>query len=851
MAYMKIPDWAAKVLRIENKGPLPETGKNQISPDTSIIAKIFGEFADLAKKTISDWRSAQQAAYHPENPKWNILQDLYEYFSDDAHLGSQRDILKGTILSTRHYIRDRATGQENPDKTKLFQKEWFYNLVSDLLDSIEKHYTVCQLINTETMVFEVIPRRNIVPQHDFVRMKISEDTGVYYTDPFYANTIICMKSRDKYGILNDVITQLIYKKYAEQAWAILTERFGLPLLTATTNKQDKKTLDAIEAGLKKLGQAAQAVLPEGTTMKAEFPANQSDPHKLFDQRIERSNTEISKRYLGGTMVSDNGSSRSQSEVHERTLNNILGEQYRKRIEFVINDQLLPLMQFWKKDINENDEFVFDRKQQLTMPDKWKIVKEANDIYEIDPEWVSKTFELPIIKVKDKPQPGTPGFNKPTSALASALVGKGISFPVYKASGCNNHGQVIMQSFPGNPLLTSLSDLILEYLWEGKDTLILQLSKSLISGGMLRDALFESWQPRRLEIGYDAVDHRALASMEMNLFHFSAAREKASVLTLNELLLDKEAQGIRSFSDFKSKAAPHLENMNRHYLETEYNFTIAVGQNTSRYQQFMEEIDTVTNYVQYQTIGDSKVRAAHAALDGLIFDLNDKSVTIIWTPNGFGCRCELLQYLGDPKGKVISGSEAEKLLNWSDKEKKMFGVNRADTGEVFTQDQQYIKNNGFAADIKSMTYDKYGLKKSDDERKGKPALKIDKTIIDKNVAELFDPVEGTSYMGFKDHLNRSLILNKKVFDSHTTGANLKQGKHQLFPYVDKVLSDPDEVYFTEWKDKKFQINYVKHYKNMSLVVNGNLGKNNMEITTWYELKNESVRSGLLIHQKKKP
>jgi hypothetical protein len=63
---------------------------------------------------------------------------------------------------------------------------------------------------------------------------------------------------------------------------------------------------------------------------------------LYDRRIERANSEISKGILGQTMTIDNGSSLSQSEVHLQVLQNLVSADA-DFLRDLINNRLLPFM----------------------------------------------------------------------------------------------------------------------------------------------------------------------------------------------------------------------------------------------------------------------------------------------------------------------------------------------------------------------------------------------------------------------------------------------------------------------------------------------------------------------------
>jgi hypothetical protein len=316
----------------------------------------------------------------------------------DGHFGSQADIRNGTIEANRYYVRNRKDNKADPEKSKVFESEWFFNLLGHMLDSTLFGNSVFQLYidPIEGIKFDEIPRRNFVPQKGMILNSVGDSKGFLINDPAFNGTIIAVTHRSKTGIMNDIVPDLIWKKNARQTWAEFSEKFGIPLISATTNSRDTKEIDRIENMLKALGKAAQAVLPFGTVVDVKDSATKGDPYNVFLKQMEYSDAQISKRILGGTMISDNGSSRSQSEVHERTLNFIISERERRRIEFVVNGKIIPALIALGINLNaESDEFVFDRTQQLTLTDHWNIVSKAMEMYDIPDEWVSEKFNFPI------------------------------------------------------------------------------------------------------------------------------------------------------------------------------------------------------------------------------------------------------------------------------------------------------------------------------------------------------------------------------------------------------------------------------------------------------------------------
>ena len=141
---------------------------------------------------------------------------------------------------------------------------------------------------------------------------------------------------------------------------------------------------------------------EGTSLNIQ-PFTGGDSFQVYKAQIDALDNEISKAIVGGTMVTDNGSSRSQSEVHERNLDEKLAQADSRLVEFVVNDQLFPILDYWGYGISpKTDYFEFDRGSELTLKEHWDIVNAALQHYEIDQEWVSKTFDIPITGVKENP-----------------------------------------------------------------------------------------------------------------------------------------------------------------------------------------------------------------------------------------------------------------------------------------------------------------------------------------------------------------------------------------------------------------------------------------------------------------
>lgn len=387
----------------------PKNASKQADGKT-IIAQIINEFKNRNRAEIDGWRQALSMATRPDDPRSYALQDLFDNLQSDLHYISERELRKSATLCADFSIINRQSGDIETELTEFFKEEWYYDFRSDTLDYITKGHTIIELKDPVTLRFKVIPRRNVSPAMKRVYLEAAGSKFIDYSDPSFKYTLIKVGKEDDLGLLADMCGQLIWKRNAQQSWAEFSEKYGQPLITATTNKTAKNDLDKIQELLDELGEAARAVLPEGTTIDIK-PFSGSDSYQVYDKQIDRINSEISKPLVGGTMLTDDGSSRSQSEVHERNLDEKIAARDKLVIEFITNGQLIPMLQAWGYPIDPKvHKFRYDASFELTLKEFWEVVKELIQYYDIPMTWISKTFNVPIDAIKKQTTP--PPANEP-------------------------------------------------------------------------------------------------------------------------------------------------------------------------------------------------------------------------------------------------------------------------------------------------------------------------------------------------------------------------------------------------------------------------------------------------------
>lgn len=826
---------------VSAKAEKPPSEKNKTN---SRVVKIAKSFKDNSRKDIDKWKQALLLIQDPEEPRYDLYYDLVEDLMTNGHLQSQIQMREMSILNTSFHSVDRKTKQTVEETTDFINQQWFYKIMKYYADHIILGTTTIEFweLLKKEIKLDIIPRRNLITtENKIIPDWEKPNQYIDYSDDYFKKWIIEIGKKGDLGIINNIIPNLIWLKNVFQSWAEFCEKFGMPLITATTNTTDVSTIDNVHAMLLAIGEASVGTFPQGTQITF-HEASRTDAYNTYLQFIKANQDTISKQIVGSTMLSDQGTNRSQTEVHERTLDNKISLGDKRGFEFFVNDQLYPLLRLHGYKISEDERFEFKKaSEELKLTELWEITNGLlQSGHDIKVDWLSSTFNIPI-EGKKKIESTAAVTSLDTPQITASLNLEDEQQSKYPKSCCSEApvalGKEIQQ------IIQSLTSDLIKRIYDKKEVNDIIGKLIVVEGLELLKGLRENFKTTSPYIGVDLL---TLQMMEYNLFEFSASKTEARLASITELLVDQETNQVRSFSDFKELAEKEMKPFNSDYLLTEYNLSVATGQNSANYLRFVSEKDTVTNLVEYHTVGDDKVRSSHRVLDGIILDLNDSEAMDLLSPNGYGCRCEFLQYLGDKP--AISGKEAKDLLINSDGRFKgsQFEVNRANLKQVFTKKQYYNSNKTTEEIVNKLSYKDFGAKHYSEIKKEVSELKLDKTITKANIKELFKEdgkLNKSIYMGFKDYLKRKMILKESVFKSKTKNLKLAQA----FPLIKQTLNKPSEVWYSSEGKGTFTSKYISFYKDQILVVETVIDqKHALEITDWYLTKNDKkLRTGLKI------
>lgn len=237
---------------------------------------------------------------------------------------------------------------------------------------------------------------------------------------------------------------------------------------------------------------------------------------------------------------------------------------------------------------------------------------------------------------------------------------------------------------------------------------------------LKKAVGESWKDW-LVFGDDAGKDRTVLALQRHLFRFSAAKSYAQLQEMNELL-HKDGK-LREWNDFKKDVAQLTETYNQSYLQAEYQTARQAGHHARNWQSYVKDKDLFPA-LEYRTVSDDRVRDEHAALDGLVRPVDDPFWDEYYPPNGWRCRCYVVQ--------TDAPASKPRTISPEDDIRPDFKTNVGKHGTVWSNQHPYLmelakskKASKKAAELEQKAFD-YAPKNIDDHEKTY-GVKIDRSI----------------------------------------------------------------------------------------------------------------------------
>lgn len=870
------------------------------APPSIINNKIEIRPYHRTEQDIPKWRQAIQSA-ESQIPRRNLLYNLYADVDLDGHVEAVTGKRRDPIKAANWQFVDKK-GVPVDEINDVIDTIGFDDLLDEIINSRFWGYSILEpkfwkdASEKWQMDAGLIPRLNYRPENGIVAFDTTGEDGINIREGIYAKTIMEVGKVKDLGLYMKAAPYAVLKRGGLGDYAAFIQTFGNPLIDAMWNGFDEKQRLQLNQALNEMGASGVIIRPDGTTIdiKENNVNATGDAHGNFLRFL---NAEISKALLGSTETTESSKSSgyAQAETHQDQddLKHMNDLTYTRK---VLNSRFIRILQTYGFDTKGGEFKIEGEEQELTKKESFEIhkgiVKEMG--VPVDDDFWYDTYGMPkpknyeqMKKAKKENQdsentPPSKGGNdkkpKPTEepskkdpddeeAEEVKLTEQSwwiklyrrffVEAPVKEAGAdltCGHHHTIKLADDTRFD-----DDALIQRVWDSKGKLTFDDALFFHTADVLTKGFKEGWDKEdtvKLSespgfiYGFD--DPTLLAAFEQNLFRFTGAKTLAEVQQLNQLF-----QQATSFEDFYQQAKKQTEVFNVNWLETEYNTAVLTGEASATYNRLIKQAELFP-YWEYKTAGDDHVRHTHRLLEGLILPANDPRWKKIFPPNGWNCRCYIvprMKHEFDESQLKAMRQRADNYIQstqFSKEEAQGWGVNRAEAGEVFTANQQYVnKFPGKAAKLlNNLKAADWNLKSYSQAKK---AATAEAKVYEGTASEFYEQLEELENNRIlRDYNKRPLIVEKKNYDRHTSdGKKRRAHRVQLLNVLEQSLISPDEVWINQ--EKLDNINYIKYYQDEAYLVNGTIKNGALNVITWFKLEEKKVvidnyRRGLLVYRK---
>lgn len=637
---------------------------NEILRNKIVERQLYRFNADIGK-----WRQALTAAESVHTPQRAELMRVFQEVTLDSHLSALWQSRLSAIMSHKFDLID--SDGEVSDKSDLLQKEWFSKLIKYSSESLLYGYTLIELDDLDNFEFKSvcsIKREYVEPNTKLFKKEYYLQDGIPFLDEPFNNWTLYVEQEDNKGLLNKAAPLTIWKKNAIGSWGDYADMFGVPIRIGRTDVRDDKLRQNMENALANMGRLSYAVFDQDDTIEL-VQASGTDAFNVFMQLAEFCNKELSKLILGQTMTTDDGSSRSQSETHQHTMDGIIKADLRW-LENYINSTVLPFLIGKHKFPLDGLKLKFDHTESLSLTDQMEMAKALFPHKDIPNDWILERFGIPV---EDKA-------NNINPADAENFFFEAIAncYNAEKTHKCND----IVNELEPKPVLTQAEQEMLFNLLYTQVVSTDNLSEPLYLGTVeqLQSAIAEGFGGGLKDFNPNTKEYKTLQAFTDNISKFAANKTFQNIAEMQSVLRDGDGV-LKTFAEFKKDAGAIFDNYNKNYLKTEFNTALSNSQGAERWLTLQANKDIKPNVI-YRTSGDSRVRDSHAALDGNIYSLDDTELSSIAPANDWNCRCFLEPTSTAVKNEIIN--KVNENIN------PLFAFNSGKDGVLFPPKHPYYK-----------------------------------------------------------------------------------------------------------------------------------------------------------------
>lgn len=387
----------SKTLSANTPQKLGKTPPITMSNEESYKIDYFHFYESLYRKELTDWQDARIIRHDPFKPMTFAIQQLYKDAMLDNHLFSCIRDRVLAVVNKQFLIKDND-GNIDVELSRELKKKWFKQIVKEALKSKFFGYSTLMINKgVQGKIIEVkhIPRESVIPEHRIILKNpmVYSDEKVHIDD--FPNFLIHIElGDDKIGELERVAPMTIFKRHSWAAWDEFEQIFGLPIRIAKTMINTKKHKDDLQLWLENMGKSSYGIFDKRVDLEIK-ESSQRDSYHVFDEKIKRVNSEISKSVVGQTMTKDDGSSRAQGEVHLEVLQALIDADIAD-VEEWVTDSLFPVMRAWGYAIPEGYYLDIVANTSMKITEKINIDSQISAMgFNLDKDYIENTYEVKL------------------------------------------------------------------------------------------------------------------------------------------------------------------------------------------------------------------------------------------------------------------------------------------------------------------------------------------------------------------------------------------------------------------------------------------------------------------------
>jgi SPP1 gp7 family putative phage head morphogenesis protein len=615
------------------------------------IAKIVPKAISRIRADIGTWKQALRTADNIDNPRRARLYNLYEDILADSHLTSKVEIRKKKALSTPMLIYLNGTPDdlltENTNSSK-----WAMELNNHIFDIILYSHSLVELdFDEEGNPFvELIPRNNLMPEKGLLLLKEDDTAGIKYREvKEYGWFLLEFWDKKDYGLLNKAVPHVLFKRFAQACWSELCEIYAIPPRYIKCVQQLNQIMPERNLHANQQRGSRRRYQKRERIKRGSFPKT-----PRHHRRVRQANDKNPLEYNRHPRISENGRFSGRRNLRlpagrrfGKTLENVRRNSAIFRPRPRLAERKIRSGYYRSKEPAAGTVRFFRIGARRALP----LNKQLQSAFRQFHKNLSALYGC--VRLQDKTMQNPPQFDHSKFDRAMQAI-----HAAAKVSPESLH----------LPAVHGLIDETYRVLSAAVD-----------------DGLAET-----------AIPETMAASLDYDTFMFSGLKVY-NEMKEGSLRLRNDDGSLKPFHKFLQEVKDIDRLYNEHYLEAEYEFATGSAQMAARWAQVEEDGDRYN--LQYRTAGDDRVREEHRPLNRITLPPSDSFWNSYCPPNGWRCRCTIVQVLKD-KYPQSDHSEAmqkgEAATTRLDKNGRntlaIFRFNPGKRGQIFPPSHPYRSSN---------------------------------------------------------------------------------------------------------------------------------------------------------------